>query len=168
MSQPDQEKSRLEEQASRIFCDWYSGRFNQKMTFQHLNSPSKPDATCRLNGKLIDLEIAHLYGSQQEAMQILGKDLDQRTTFELEHLEESTDTQQRLINALNRILYNKAQKHYDSAHPWLVIRNAHPAWHADDIRQHCRQIRLLDSHPFEQIWIIGDWQGQSGVVKLYP
>ena len=125
MNQVDHEKSRLEEQASRIFCRWYSRVFNKKMTFVHL------------------LE-------------------------ELALLDQSTDIQSRLLKALNRILYNKALKHYDSAHPWLVIRNSHPAWEAEDIRHHCAQIHLSTSHPFEQIWIIGDWEGISGVVNLYP
>lgn len=168
MDKIDQEKNLLEEQASRIFCDWYTLQFQQKMSFLHLNSPSKPDASCLLNGRQVDLEIAHLYGSQAEAMQILGKPLEQRTLDDLQHLEQSTSIQQRLVKALNRILSSKAHKHYDSAHPWLVIRNAHPAWQADDIRENCKQIKLTSNHPFEQIWIIGDWQGKSGVVKLYP
>ncbi len=168
MSQAEIEKRRLEQQATEVFSQWYSQYFGQPLRFLHLNTPSKPDATCLLNGEAVDIEIAHLYGSQQEAMQILGKDIDEKTRLELQQLETSTSTEQRLLNALNRILYNKAQKHYDSYRVWLVIRNAHPAWRADNIRQHCQKIQLAHHHPFEQIWIIGDWQGESGAVKIFP
>lgn len=168
MNHADNEKRKLEEQASRIFCQWYARHYHCNMRFSHSNSPAKPDTTCLLDGHPIDIEIAHLYGSQQEAMQILGKELDQTTLDELDQMNQSSDPHQRLLNALNRILFNKAQKHYDSASPWLVIRNAHPAWQANDIRQQCQHIQLLNQHPFSHIWIIGDWQGYSGVVPLYP
>ena len=168
MSQSEIEKRQLEEQAAKLFCQWYSQSQTTPMEFLHLNDPSRPDTTCALGQETVDIEIAHLYGTQQDAMQILGKDLDSKVSEELATLEQTTSTAQRLLHALNRILYNKAQKHYDSERVWLVIRNAHPAWQAQDIRQHCQQIQLATEHPFQQIWILGDWQGNSGAVKIFP
>jgi hypothetical protein len=30
------------------------------------------------------------------------------------------------------------------------------------------QITVPNIHPFEQIWIVADWQGKSGIVQLFP
>ena len=114
------------------------------------------------------MEVAHLYGSEQEAMQILKRELSDKTRQELQELEKTTEPHTRLLTALNRILFNKSFKRYKTKRVWLVIRNAHPAWGKDQIiaLQHC--ISVPCDHPFEQIWIVGDWDGKSGIVKLFP
>lgn len=164
----DDEKRELEHQAAKLFMRWY-----EKDTGKHIrhiwhNEPRKPDVSCRLEGERLDLEIAHLYGTEQEAMKILGRQLGQRTRQELKAQEKFSDAHERLLEALNRILSNKAGKCYKSKRVWLVIRNAHPAWQKDEIQtlKHCIQVPA--DHPFEQIWIVGDFYGKSGIVQLFP
>ena len=121
-----------------------------------------------LEGQRLDIEVAHLYGSEAEARQILGHELDDKTILELRNLNKMFKPNQRLLNALNRILINKSHKSYKSNRVWLVIRNAHPAWETPQIKalQHCIDVPV--NHPFEQIWMVGDWAGDSGIIQLYP
>lgn len=160
-----EEKIELEHQAAKLFMRHY-----EQLTGQHIrhiwhNEPHKPDVSCRLNGDRLDLEIAHLYGSEEEAMLILGRQLTDPTREALlEQQQVSSDA--RLLNALNRILRQKAQKRYDSGRVWLVIRNAHPAWSQQQILALQHHIDVPEEHPFEQIWIVADWQGLSGIIKL--
>lgn len=164
----EQEKITLEHQAAKLFMRWYE--HDSGMHIRHLwhNRPSKPDVSCRLEGQRLDLEIAHIYGSEQEAMKILGRELSNNTRQELRDLEQTSAPDERLLKALNRILFNKSLKHYNTQRVWLVLRNAHPAWNAEQIKalQHC--IAVPNAHPFEQIWIVADWTGKSGIVQLFP
>ena len=43
------------------------------------NLPTKPDVSCLLEGEKLDIEVAHLYGSEAEAMKILGRSLSAET-----------------------------------------------------------------------------------------
>lgn len=164
----DQEKIQLEHDAAKLFMRWYERNTGKHIRHIWHNQPIKPDVSCEYEGERLDIEVAHLYGSEQEAMQILGRHLSDRTRQELRELEKVTDPHERLLNALNRILVNKSTKTYKTARVWLVIRNAHPAWTADEIKQlqHC--IDVPDKHPFEQIWMVGNFSGSSGIVQLYP
>jgi hypothetical protein len=168
LHQSETEKLELEHQAAKLFMRWYEHDTGKRIRHLWHNRPNKPDVSCRLEGERLDLEIAHLYGSEQEAMQILGRELSDLTRQELRQLEQNTLPNQRLLKALNRILLNKSYKHYKTKRVWLVIRNAHPAWDTEQIKalQHC--IDVPTHHPFEQIWLVGDWAGKSGVVQLYP
>ncbi|MCG8670626.1 MAG: hypothetical protein MI867_14515 [Pseudomonadales bacterium] len=168
MNSSEQEKIELEHQAAKLFMRWY-----EKDTGEHIrhiwhNKPQKPDVSCYLNGERLDLEIAHVYGSEQEAMHILGRNLDEKTKYELRLLEKVTDPHERLLSALNRILTNKAGKSYYSERVWLVLRNANPAWTRGEILGLQHHINVPVKHPFEQIWIVGDMQGETGIVQLYP
>ncbi|WP_438863860.1 hypothetical protein [Neptunicella sp.] len=164
----EQEKINLEHQAAKLFMRWYEHDTGKHIRHLWHNRPNKPDTSCLLEGQRLDLEIAHLYGSEQEAMEILGRELSDETRQELRKLTQTNTPDKRLLNALNRILFNKSQKHYKTEHVWLVIRNAHPAWDAKQISdlQHC--INIPASHPFEQIWMVADWDGKSGIVQLFP
>ena len=161
------EKIQLEHQAAKIFMRWYEHDTGKQIRHIWHNRPIKPDVSCELEGRRLDIEIAHLYGSEQEAMQILGRELSDRTRKELCDLEK-VDTRARLLSALNRILANKALKQYKTSRVWLVIRNAHPQWTVKEIKQlqHC--IDVPAGHPFEQIWMVGDFTGASGIVQIYP
>ncbi|WP_236037212.1 hypothetical protein [Marinomonas vulgaris] len=100
-------------------------------------------------------------------MELLGRDLSPKTHQVLQVLKnEPADG--RLLRALNRILENKARKHYESKRVWLVIRNTHPAWKQEDIKalEHC--ILMPEPNAFEKVWILGDMEGKSGIVRLYP
>ena len=167
-SNSESEKIALEHEAARLFMRWYER--NTGLQIRHIwhNQPIKPDVSCLLNGSRLDLEIAHLYGSEVEAMHFLGRELDEKTKQELQALDQVEDTHMRLLRALNRILVNKSQKQYQSERVWLVIRNAHPAWTAEEIFALQHRIEIPVHHPFEQIWMVGDMQGLSGIVQLYP
>lgn len=163
----EKEKIALEHQAAKLFLRLYEKQFNLPMRHIWHNQPSKPDVSCYQNDEKLDIEIAHLYGSEKEAMAILGRDLSNETKENLSALLlEPIET--RLTKALQRILANKALKHYDSNRVWLVIRNANPFWHNRDIQALQHHFTMPSPHPFEQVWIIGDMNGNSGLTQLYP
>ncbi len=168
MQSSEHEKIQLEHEAARLFMRWYEHDTGQHIRHIWHNRPKKPDVTCEFEGGRLDIEVAHLYGSELEAMQILGRELSEKTRQELREQDAVADPHSRLLDALNRILANKALKHYKTRRVWLVIRNAHPAWNTEEIKalQHC--IDVPDNHPFEQIWMVGDFSGESGIVQLHP
>ncbi|UQB41404.1 hypothetical protein JX580_06815 [Thiomicrospira microaerophila] len=159
------EKIRLEHQAARLFMRAYEKQHAIKMRHIWHNEPQKPDVSCYWNDHKLDLEIAHLYGSTEEAKQLLGRELSDKTQLELQHLS-LTPPDHRLLEALNRLLANKAEKHYESENTWLVIRNTHPAWQRQDFETRCHHIILPQKHPFEQVWLLGDMAGESGIIRL--
>jgi hypothetical protein len=162
------EKLRLEHEAAKLFMRQYEKDTGHEIRHIWHNEPNRPDVSCVLEGSRLDLEIAHLYGSEQEAMKILDRCLSEKTRAELREQACCSDVHQRLLNALNRILMNKAQKHYDSKRVWLIIRNAHPAWTAETIMMLQHQINVPVDHPFEQIWMVADFKGSSGIIQLAP
>ncbi|MCW8891036.1 MAG: hypothetical protein OQL20_10285 [Sedimenticola sp.] len=168
MKSSEHEKIGLEHQAAKLFMRWYERETGKKIRHIWHNRPIKPDVSCKFEGDRLDLEVAHLYGSEQEAMQILGRELSDITVAALRELEAVADPHARLLKALNRILENKSHKQYKTKRVWLIIRNAHPAWGADEIKALQHHIDVPDNHPFEQIWMVGDFKGISGIVQLYP
>ena len=160
------EKLALEHDAAKLFMRAYELCFGIEVRHIWHNEPRRPDVSCYLGNEQLDLEIAHLYGSEAQAMEILGRELTAATRAELVVIDLLDETQQKLVTALNRILAGKAQKHYDSERVWLVIRNANPAWDAADIKAAKDVIEVPTATPFEQIWMVGDWQGTSGIVRL--
>jgi len=168
LNNSEHEKLLLEHQAAKLFMRWYEHETGNPIRHLWHNRPAKPDVSCRFEGDRLDLEVAHLYGGEQEAMQILKRELSDKTRQALQELERNTEPHARLLTALNRILFNKSFKRYKTKRVWLVIRNAHPAWGKNQILalQHC--ISIPSAHPFEQIWIVGDWDGKSGIVQLFP
>lgn len=161
------EKIRLEHEAAKLFMRLYEKRFDIKMRHIWHNEPAKPDVSCYFDHQKLDLEIAHVYGSEAEAMQILGRELTENTHRELLALQR-VPANQRLLGALNRLISNKAEKTYDTEQVWLVIRNANPLWTRQDMLINCEKLHIPKQHPFEQIWIIGDMKGESGLLALYP
>lgn len=168
MNHTELEKITWEKQAIDVFIRWFNSCHANSLQFLTHNQPNKPDVSCVLSEHSVDIEIAHLYGAAHEAMQILGKELNNNTRHELNLLEQQQDVDSHLVEALNKILLNKSTKHYDSQCTWLVIRNAHPAWSAQLISLYADKIVIPDAHPFEKIWIIGDLEASSGVLQLFP
>lgn len=164
---PDENKPAWEKQATLVFIDWFAKAYSASFTYLQHNQPAKPDVSCLLNGEPLDIEIAHLYGTEQEAMAILGKSLNQHTRDELRNLRHTSLTEDRLAAALNRILENKSHKLYDSERTWLVIRNVHPGWESSQLAQLNEHIVMPTNHPFEQIWLVGDIKAASGAICLY-
>lgn len=165
--QSSTEKRQLEHQAAKQFLRLYEQKTGQVMRHIWHNQPAKPDVSCYINQQRLDLEIAHLYGSEVEAMHILGRDLDDGTRQELISLL-STPAELRLFTALNRLLKNKAGKYYDTARVWLVIRNLNPLWSTTDILQLCPKLDIALTQPFEQIWLITDQTATADIIALYP
>ena len=167
MKSSTDEKIELEHQAARVFMRLYQQKFGIKMQHIWHNQPAKPDVSCYLEQQRLDLEIAHLYGSEAEAMKILGRELKGGTLAALQSLTQFP-VAERLLQALDKLISNKAQKSYDSEKVWLVIRNAHPDWHAEELEQTPHLLQIPPKHPFEQIWLVADMTGQAGLLPLYP
>lgn len=167
MREQQLEKIQLEHDAARLFMRLYEQQYKKPMRHIWHNEPAKPDVSCYLADERLDLEIAHLYGSEVEAMQILGRPLSLQTHQELLALQQ-VPAQDRLLEALNRLIEQKGHKSYDSKRVWLVIRNANPLWRSKDLQQHRPRLLLPSQHPFEQIWLVGDLFGVSGIVPLFP
>ena len=155
MSSSEAEKIRLEHQAAKTFMRRYEASFGLPMRHIWHNTPSKPDVSCYLDGKKLDLEIAHLYGSEAEAKALLGRKLSIKTQQILQHLARTPPTH-RMIEALNHVLQSKAEKSYQSERVWLVIRNLNPHWQTPAFAEHAHLITSIQSYPFEQIWLLSD------------
>jgi len=171
-------KRQLERDAARLFMRQYELEFATPMRDIWHNEPSKPDISCHLDGQSLDLEIAHLYASVSEA-KLLTREISEQVSpdddlkpsdKELEltrYLSElmAIDSRQRLNTALGHILQRKAEKHYDSERVWLVIRNASPIWQAKDFNA-CIPLLSLQTNPFEEIWLLPDFNGQQTPILL--
>ena len=160
------EKIKLEHEAAKLFMRLYESKTGIKMRHIWHNEPRKPDVTCYFDHQKLDLEIAHLYGSEAEAMHLLGRELKDETRQALINLIQ-TPPDHRLLEALNLLLKNKGDKHYHSEETWLIIRNANPLWTREDFERNLHLVNLPKSHPFEQIWLLGDLRGETGILQLY-
>lgn len=161
------EKVRLEHEAARLFMRLYQRRFGVSMRHIWHNEPAKPDVSCYLEQQRLDLEIAHLYGSEAEAMLLLGRELSPQTRDALAALQQ-VPVQERMLAALDRLIRQKAHKSYDSERVWLVIRNTHPVWLAEHLQPFRQTIELPAAQPFEQIWLVIDYRGEHGIAAVYP
>ncbi|AEF55175.1 hypothetical protein [Marinomonas posidonica] len=167
MQESEREKIELEHQAAKLFMRCYEKNTGKPIRHIWHNDPMRPDVSCMFEGERLDLEIAHLYGSEEEAMEILGRHLTSQTHQVLAQLRQEP-VEDRLLKALNKILENKAGKRYRTKRVWLVIRNAHPAWRQEDIKALEHLISIPEPHVFEKVWILGDFEGKTGIVRLYP
>ncbi|MAA70730.1 MAG: hypothetical protein CL679_03265 [Bermanella sp.] len=162
----EEEKLILEHDAAKLFMRQYEQLTGHEIRHIWHNQPKRPDVSCMLEGEKLDLEIAHLYGSPKEAMDILKQGINRNVQHQLERQEKLSDIHERLISALNAILKNKAGKTYDSERVWLVIRNAHPAWDREQVLQAMHEITVPYGYQFDQIWLVADFSGESGIVRL--
>lgn len=167
MNRSMQEKIELEHDAARLFMRLYEKEFGIPMRHIWHNEPKKPDVSCYFDGRRLDLEIAHLYGSEEEAKLILGREANIKTLAALHRLID-VPVKDRLIDALNAVLASKAEKSYHSERVWLVLRNANPLWNREALEADLHRVTLPRTHPFEQIWVVGDMEGRSGILRLFP
>lgn len=174
LSQSESIKRRLERDAARLFMRAYEQRFHKSMRHIWHNQPAKPDISCYLDGEPLDLEIAHLYASDQEARIASSSHHEAHSDYQGdEHLWafltelSSMDSGARLHAALCRILESKARKHYRSERCWLIIRNASPLWSCKDFRQVIPHL-TIPANPFEQIWLVPDFPGEEPVLRIFP
>ena len=167
MHHSELEKIALEHEAAKLFMRCYEANTGKALRHIWHNEPTRPDVSCMLEGQPLDLEIAHLYGSEEEAMEFLGRDLNGKTRQVLQQLKQQP-ADARLLSALNRILENKASKSYQTQRVWLVIRNTHPAWQQEDIKALEHKIVMPEGHAFEKVWLLADLEGKTGIVRIYP
>ena len=64
----EQEKIALEHGAAKLFLRCYEKQFGVSMRNIWHNTPSKPDVSCYKGDERLDIEVAHLYASETEAM----------------------------------------------------------------------------------------------------
>jgi hypothetical protein len=50
----------------------------------------------------------------------------------------------------------------------VVIRNAYPLWEKPDFELYLEALTIFQEHPFEQIWLLCDQVGRSGMLRLFP
>lgn len=164
VSHSDLEKRLLERDAARLFMRRYEQDFNEPMRHIWHNEPSKPDISCYFQGKPLDLEIAHLYATSEEAKHVRDRD---NTDLIWHYLEELTavDPCDRLRAALLSLLHSKAKKHYESDRVWLVIRNVSPIWTRSELLNVAMTFDETD-YPFEQIWLLPDFDGEQPLIRI--
>ena len=152
----EQEKLQLEHDAAKLFLRCYEQRFGIPMRHIWHNQPSKPDISCYQGEQQLDIEVAHLYASETEAMAVLGRELSISMQRALADMAQAPN-EQRLHFALTRLLKQKATKQYHSERTWLLIRNASVLWHKVDFENVLQGMVIPTEHSFEQIWLLCDF-----------
>ncbi|CAH9067297.1 hypothetical protein PSECIP111951_04119 [Pseudoalteromonas holothuriae] len=152
----DLEKLQLEHQAAKLFLRCYEQQFGIPMRHIWHNEPNMPDVSCYQGEQRLDIEVAHLYGSDKEAMAVLGRSLSLNIQRELAAMAQAP-SERRLLIALERLLKQKSLKRYHSERTWLLIRNASTLWHHDDFISIAGQLDCPSHHAFEQIWLLTDF-----------
>lgn len=161
------EKQRLEFWAIHKFIRAFTKLDNRELTFVRLQKPPKPDSLCLLNRKEIDIEVAHLYGSQRDARMVLGRSKPIEHTKESRIAHSLVPLNDKITSDLNRILKDKAQKKWGNE-TWLLIRNAFPIWEKEDFLMFKEEISVPVKHPYKEIWLLCDRDGSSGILRLFP
>lgn len=152
----EQEKLELEHSAAKLFLKCYEKAHGIPMRHIWHNEPRKPDISCYQGERRLDIEVAHLYASETEAMAVLGRPLSLNMQQELAAMAIAP-SEQRLKVALGRLLTQKAKKRYQSQRTWLLIRNASHLWQYSDFVSVLKNIEVPDGHPFEQVWLLTDF-----------
>jgi hypothetical protein len=82
LNNSEHEKIVLEHHAAKMFMRWNEHETDNPIRHLWHNRTALTDVTCRFEGDRLDLEIAHIYVSQQEAMPILKRLLGNNTRQE--------------------------------------------------------------------------------------
>jgi len=129
--------------------------------------PPEPDALCLLDGKQLGVEVAHLYGTGQDAERITGAVQKRRNPLtEEERMDNRLKAfRERVLAELNtKVLGKKAKKRYRRSPVWLLVRNRFPLCNRQYFEQHMDEIIVPEDHPFEHIWLLGEHDG--GLLQL--
>ncbi|MEW6387333.1 MAG: hypothetical protein AB1491_07450 [Thermodesulfobacteriota bacterium] len=140
--------------------------YKRWLILKEFSNPPNPDFYCNLDGKKIGIEIAHLYGSERDARSSFGRERKNERNIQ-SRINPPIPLNCRIPYDLNRTLLEKANHNYGK-NTWLVIRNAYPIWFKDDFEQYINQINIPRKHYFDEIWLICDGKGLSGILKLFP
>ena len=139
-----------------------AGRFS----FRELRKPPEPDGLCSLDSSPLYVEVGHIYGTQSDVKQLLGRTGKSVASQDQKSLSAMVPLDARLLMPLNRLLAEKATKIYSASPVWLLIRSAFPLWELEDFKAHRNNILVPESHPFEQIWLLCGAQASAGVLRL--
>jgi hypothetical protein len=161
------EKQDLERSAIAEFAAAFTVAANRGvLAFETLLKPPHPDARCSVNGSAVFVEIAHLYGTDSDARELLGRTGHASPTDEERRLHRSVPLHARILGPLNRILAQKATKSYPDAPIWLVIRNGFPIWKHEEFTLYRGDIVVPKIHPFSEIWLLCGITRESRLVRL--
>ncbi|GAA77621.1 hypothetical protein [Pseudoalteromonas sp. BSi20495] len=152
----DEEKRQLEHDAAKLFLRCYEQQQGIHMRNIWHNEPNKPDVSCYQENEQLDIEIAHLYASETEAMAVLGRPLSMQMQRDLADMAQKP-SEHRLRAALERLLKQKAKKRYYSERTWLVIRNGSTIWRKADFEAVINDLNFPRTYQFEQIWLVCDF-----------
>lgn len=128
--------------------------------------PPEPDALCSLDNTPLYVEVGHIYGTQSDVRQLLGRTGKSAASEEQKAVARMTQLGVRLLNPLNSLLSNKATKTYSTSPVWLLIRSAFPLWNIKDFKIYQSDILVPNVHPFEQIWLLCGAQASDGILRL--
>jgi hypothetical protein len=163
------EKRALEHAAILQFIEAYN-HAHMDNALDLLGLGDAPDGVVRQGSVVIGIEAAHVYGTNYDAKNTLGRAGDFLTMQRgdrqwRDHIRNSMiSLPDRIIPALNRVVSAKARKRYGGA-CWLVIRNALPIWEKSDFEKQQSLIRL-PRHDFQQMWLLCGRHSWSGLLRL--
>jgi len=144
-----------------------SGHLRFVKRLQPGKPPPEPDALCFHNGKALGVEVAHLYGTGQDAERLTGAVQKRRNPLTEEERRQVgiKPFRERVLGPLNcEILGKKAKRSYRRSPVWLLVRNCFPLWSTHDFEQHLPEIIVPEGHPFQHIWLLGEANG--GLLQL--
>lgn len=150
------QKENLEYYAVINFVSEYNRIHKRHLHFVRQCKPPKPDAICLHIKKEIGIEVAHTYGSGEEAAIRLGNRNSVDFLDILHQKRRITPVDIRALNSLNTILTKKATRTYDVSPTWLLIRNGFPLWSLLDYRKCKSEVFVPKETPFRQIWLLCD------------
>lgn len=162
------QKDNLEYHAVKNFIAEYNHTHMRHLHFICQCKPPKPDAICRHHKKEIGVEIAHTYGTGEEAAIRLGNRNSNDFPDKVHRKRRIIPINFRALNSLNKILTKKATRAYELSNTWLVVRNAFPLWSLSDYRKYKKEIFIPEKHPFDQIWLLCDKNSvkPNGIMRI--
>lgn len=164
------EKESLEHATLQKFIDAYNAEHGDA-PLHLVRMGDAPDGIVRMGPNEIGIEIAHVYGTDFDARNRLGRAGDVATIQDdaslwKRHIDNATiPLDQRILTSLKRVLKKKAQKQY-GGDCWLLLRNAFPLWAKSDFLQHMNRIQIPE-HEYDQIWLLCGQDSSDGILRLY-
>ncbi len=162
------EKERLEKGALEKFAEGFTASIDRgELKFVNLQKPPEADGLCLLNGKSLSIEVAHVYGTSADVRYLLGRKGYSEPTKEEKFQSGLIPLNERIIGPMNIVLKQKANKEYLSSPVWLLIRVGIPILTVEEFLMYQEEIKIPDSHPFEEIWLMCGPSLQFGFMQLY-
>jgi len=162
------EKERLEKGALEKFAEGFTSSIDRgELKFVRLQTPPEADGLCQLNGSPLNIEVAHVYGTDADVRYLLGRKGYSEPTKEEKFQSGLIPLNERIIGPMNNVLKQKAKKKYFSSPVWLLIRVGIPILTAEEFQVYQGEIKIPDTHPFNEIWLMCGPSLQFGFMQLY-